>query len=239
MAHQWSGWENDILRALGSKFTIPPDAEPDAAYDFLVWWGEREGGAADWNPLNTNRPMPGSTPLSGNPDGVQNYPDKATGIAATVAAIRLYPTITAYLLAPWNLTIATDPRNGQIDAELRRWSGGGYGNPGGSGSSGAPGATPGHATDSSASDWTSFDLGAAWNALTAPLDVLKEVFRWFLWLLQPKHWVQMLEVVFGAILLGLGAWQLVKATQGGGAKSPSGVVKQATGSTVARKVTAL
>lgn len=46
-----------------------------------------ENTAAAWNPLATTQQWVGSTPLSGNPDGVQNYQSFQDGVAATVKTL--------------------------------------------------------------------------------------------------------------------------------------------------------
>lgn len=51
----------------------------------LVSWIQAEGGAANWNPLNTTQKMPGSTAY--NSVGVQEYRSADDGLAATVKTI--------------------------------------------------------------------------------------------------------------------------------------------------------
>jgi hypothetical protein len=73
------------------------------------------------NPLNTKRAEPGSWTSSGN--GVQNYPTRAWGVAATVAALTngLYPHIVAGLRGGAGLC------GGGLAADFETWSGpGGY-----------------------------------------------------------------------------------------------------------------
>lgn len=72
--------------------------------DFFREWTAFESGrgewAADWNPLNTTQHMPGDRDLGGDPNQnggnpVREYPDVATGIAATVRTLTngYYPAI--------------------------------------------------------------------------------------------------------------------------------------------------
>jgi hypothetical protein len=48
----------------------------------LVAWMSEEGSPAAWNPFSCSVPLPGSTTLSGNPDGVQNYVSLDQGLQA-------------------------------------------------------------------------------------------------------------------------------------------------------------
>ena len=84
-------------------------------------WQAREGGGGANNPLNSTQTVAGSTALSGNPDGVQNYPNVAEGISATVITLRngLYNDILMYLRSGRGFT-------GVTLAGLSKWSGGGY-----------------------------------------------------------------------------------------------------------------
>ncbi len=50
-------------------------------------WENREGGGGQNNPLNTTLVYGGSTPLSGNSAGVQNYPSIQVGLEATLATL--------------------------------------------------------------------------------------------------------------------------------------------------------
>jgi hypothetical protein len=65
-----------VLKLLGAP-TSPGNLKAFAA------WAQIEGDGGTWNPLNTTQTMPGSTPLSGNPDGVQNYTSATQGVQAT------------------------------------------------------------------------------------------------------------------------------------------------------------
>lgn len=53
---------------------------------WLIAWQRAEGGEATNNPFNTTQPAPGATCY--NRVCVRNYPDAATGIAATVATLQ-------------------------------------------------------------------------------------------------------------------------------------------------------
>lgn len=51
----------------------------------LCAWHAKEGGSAQWNPLNTTEPAEGATDY--NTVGVKNYPSMAAGIEATAATL--------------------------------------------------------------------------------------------------------------------------------------------------------
>jgi hypothetical protein len=71
----------DILKGLGisnpNKFQI----------QFMQSWRQHEGGSAAWNPLNTTKSKTGSLPY--NNVNVQNYPDRQTGLDATIQTLLL------------------------------------------------------------------------------------------------------------------------------------------------------
>jgi hypothetical protein len=70
-----------ILRGLGIQ------NPPSASVGILVAWQECEGGPASrHNPLNTTLRLPGSVAI--NQEGVQQYPNEAEGIRATVETLR-------------------------------------------------------------------------------------------------------------------------------------------------------
>jgi hypothetical protein len=75
----WDGWIDDVLHDLGG---FPGDAQ----HSLLAAWHACEGGTATFNPLNTTQKEAGSTQY--NSAGVQNYPDQATGLRATVDTLR-------------------------------------------------------------------------------------------------------------------------------------------------------
>lgn len=71
-----------ILKSIGAN-------ETPEKIKFLKAWRQGEGGKATNNPFNTTKKMavPGVTNY--NSAGVKNYPDKQTGLNATVATIKL------------------------------------------------------------------------------------------------------------------------------------------------------
>lgn len=96
-----AGWEGDILNGLGAPTSATNIASLDA------WIDAEKGGAANdinQNPFNTTLTEPGSTPLPGNPDGVQVFPQwygSNGGLAATVSTLQepAYSPIVADLQA--------------------------------------------------------------------------------------------------------------------------------------------
>lgn len=74
----WSGWEQDVLRALG-------DVPTSADIQFLDSWQRAEGGGAVYNPLNTTLTEPGATDY--NTVGVKNYTSPAQGAQATAQTL--------------------------------------------------------------------------------------------------------------------------------------------------------
>lgn len=79
-AVQTSGWEVDLLAALGN---VQPSAE---TVTFLGAWHRAEGGAASFNPLNTTQDAPGATCYNVDPC-VKNYPSYEVGMQATVETL--------------------------------------------------------------------------------------------------------------------------------------------------------
>lgn len=79
-----------VLKAMGLPAT-------QANVNWLLAWSQKEGTAARFNPLATTLQTRGSTPLPGNSAGVQEYPNAATGIAATARTLRAYSGIVAQL----------------------------------------------------------------------------------------------------------------------------------------------
>jgi hypothetical protein len=69
----------DVLKGIG----IPKPNSSQIA--FMRSWRQHEGGSATFNPFNTTLKKPGSKPFNTN-NGfpVQNYPDRATGLSATL-----------------------------------------------------------------------------------------------------------------------------------------------------------
>ena len=75
----WSGWEQQLLRALGVPVT-------KTNVSSLAEWQRREGGTAAFNPLNTTQPAPGAGNY--NSVGVRNYRSLQQGLNATVRTLR-------------------------------------------------------------------------------------------------------------------------------------------------------
>ncbi len=91
-------------------------AANDFALDALEVWRRYENTGADWNPLATTWEMPGSWDY--NSVGVQNYPDRTTGIQATgnTLALSYYDAIrTMFREEAFN--------HSQIRSALVTWSG--------------------------------------------------------------------------------------------------------------------
>ena len=76
------GFYKAILRALGVR-------ETPEKIKFLKAWRQGEGGMARNNPFNTSRDVPGEADTRYNSHGVRNYPDRKTGLDATVATLKL------------------------------------------------------------------------------------------------------------------------------------------------------
>jgi hypothetical protein len=79
---------SDVLSAIGAPVT-------ERNLHACIAWQVAEGGTAQWNPWNTTQPAHGSTDY--NSAHVKNYPDRETGIAATVRTLTngYYPKILA------------------------------------------------------------------------------------------------------------------------------------------------
>jgi hypothetical protein len=71
-----------ILKELGVN-------ETPEKIKFLQAWRQGEGGQARNNPFNTSKHVPGKADTKYNSHGVRNYPDRQTGLAATVATLKL------------------------------------------------------------------------------------------------------------------------------------------------------
>jgi hypothetical protein len=71
----------EILTGIGAPIT-------DNNLLFFYAWRNAEGGVAAWNPFNTTWTS-GSTSCYNSTAGVKNYPDRATGIQATVKTLLL------------------------------------------------------------------------------------------------------------------------------------------------------
>ena len=113
-----SSFATDVLVQMGAPVT-------QSNLDFIERWIAREGGGGANNPLNTTQQMNGSTVLSGNTAGVQNYNDLDVGVQATVKTLRngYYPNIVSALMAG-NASEADS--QGRLSSDLSTWSGGGY-----------------------------------------------------------------------------------------------------------------
>jgi hypothetical protein len=71
-----------VLKGLGAKVTTEK-------IKFLEAWRRGEGGKATNNPFNTTKDVPGTADTKYNSHGVRNYPDLQTGLAATIATLKL------------------------------------------------------------------------------------------------------------------------------------------------------
>jgi hypothetical protein len=71
----------DVLKGLG--ITNPNEYQ----IQFMVSWRQHEGAQAAWNPLNSTIKKPGATIY--NYATVKNYPDRATGLSATIDTLKL------------------------------------------------------------------------------------------------------------------------------------------------------
>jgi hypothetical protein len=76
------GFYKAILKELGVRETAEK-------IKFLMAWRQGEGGKAKNNPFNTSKHIPGTVDSKYNSHGVRNYPDRKTGLDATVATLRL------------------------------------------------------------------------------------------------------------------------------------------------------
>lgn len=105
------GFYKDVLRAIGAPVT-------ENNVSILRKWQTFEGGNAAWNPLNTTQGMPGATDY--NSVHVRNYPDRATGVAATAKTLtnRYYPDLVAAMRNDWPLSKYNKPN---ILAQMRIW----------------------------------------------------------------------------------------------------------------------
>jgi hypothetical protein len=72
----------DVLKGLGivnpNKYQV----------QFMKIWRQHEGGKAAWNPFNTTLNTNNSKPYN-SPAGVKNYPNKNSGVSATVDTLKL------------------------------------------------------------------------------------------------------------------------------------------------------
>lgn len=108
-------WAEAILQACDAP-------RNDATVGSMLAWFNREGGGGENNPMNTTLDTPDATG-SINSDGVKNYRTPDAGVAATVLTLRSgYPAIVNELRTGRGL----DQKNATVEAELSKWSGGGY-----------------------------------------------------------------------------------------------------------------
>lgn len=111
-------WAQAVLDGLGA----PSDPTTEAGarnVAFLEAWKKAEGTSARYNPLATTLVVKGSTTLSGNGAGVQEYAKPADGVAATVRTLLAgYPHVLGALRA--GDPGATVQSAGGI-ADLNRW----------------------------------------------------------------------------------------------------------------------
>ncbi len=89
-----------ILSSLGAKST------PEKI-KFLKAWRQAEGGKARNNPFNTTKKMPVDGITNYNSVGVKNYPDRQTGLDATVKTLKL----------PYYSELVSKLKNDSITAE--------------------------------------------------------------------------------------------------------------------------
>jgi hypothetical protein len=81
-----------ILKGLGAN-------ETPEKIKFLKAWRQGEGGKATNNPFNTTKDVPGDEDTKYNSVGVRNYPDRQTGLNATLDTLKLpyYKELVAML----------------------------------------------------------------------------------------------------------------------------------------------
>jgi hypothetical protein len=71
-----------ILKGLGAN-------ETPEKIKFLKAWRQGEGGSAKNNPFNTTKDIPGDLDTKYNSVGVRNYPDRQSGLDATLSTLKL------------------------------------------------------------------------------------------------------------------------------------------------------
>lgn len=178
---------------------------------FLVSWATAEGTSAKNNPLATTLRLPGSTGLSGNPDGVQQYATPEQGVQATADTIKKYPSILTGLRRGVSYQTVSSPG---VVRELNIWSG-----------QRAKGTTvtdyvrnillnfQGNPSGSSASDWLS-STGGVGAAASAVGSAVKDTVGWTVnagkllgKLLDPHTWWRVGLMLAGGVLIIAGlAW---------------------------------
>jgi hypothetical protein len=223
---------------------------------FLSTWQGKEGGslggAHGWNPFNvTGVPGYPTFPETKGPP-VCIFPDIPTMARETVR--RIFSGYSGINEALWSGNPATYQKNastGQpciLQMNFRAWVNGPndlktavYGGwNGGNDYSCKGGAPPPASTivppapppDGAYLPGDAFfgplnTVESWWDSLTDWLSVLKYFISFIVWLLSPKHWVQMLEVLVGSVLVGIGLYQLAKSAQGASGGSARQSAKQA------------
>jgi hypothetical protein len=118
----FSGWAVMVLHDLGAPTS-------SANIYFLEWWQTYEHSAAKNNPLNITGPA-GTSTLSGNSSGVQNYATPKQGAQYTANNIKAYPTIYNMLKSnnvAGTLLSSTDILHGKLSphqhliTDLQKW----------------------------------------------------------------------------------------------------------------------
>jgi hypothetical protein len=107
----WTGWEADVLAALGA-----PDSSESAL--FLTTWHTYEQSACRNNPLNTTEAWPMA--VNCNSVGVKSYASTSDGAKATATTLRNgnYPDILAALRSGNPFASAAA---GNVAAQLTKW----------------------------------------------------------------------------------------------------------------------
>lgn len=210
----WSGWEGDVLRAIGA-----PASAANVA--FLDTWQRYEGGSAAFNPLNTTQSEPGATDY--NSVGVKNYPSAAVGAKATAATLEngRYDAVVSALRT------GNPQPSSEMESEIRTWGTGGFADLLAGGSKPTKGTSSGQvATNTGNGSFTgrprptssggtsvssSIEQGIATAAL-GPLGGIFEgllgqatdlvgIWKAFAWLFSPVNWLRMVEFVTGMLLI--------------------------------------
>lgn len=191
--------------AVETKLGLPHDR---TTHQRLQGWANIENTKAAFNPLATTLRQPGSSGLSGNPDGVQNYPTPEAGVQATADTIRKYPTILSVLKGK-----ASPYGNSAFNRELNIWSG--------NRDKGAA-VTPyvrgyllqiqGNPSSKSAADWFSYDLSNAYkdSGAKAAVDAALAVPRFLGKITDPHNILRGLQIIAGAVLVLVGVVLLTR-----------------------------
>lgn len=109
-AGQWAVAILDALKAPATEANI---------FSFAGWFA-REGGGGENNPMNTTL---GSEYPAINSDGVRNFPTPDVGVAMTVQTLE---GGYANVIASFRAGTGLGSPDGATQAELLKWSGGGY-----------------------------------------------------------------------------------------------------------------